>query len=106
MQRCSLFLFRLLQYMFPKLFPWQEPGPCTEESGRLVTKLAGLMFLQIVCFDLLLVAYVGSNGFWGSVAGFLLLALFAGIMYCLLTISRKPQNKYVKLMINKYLIKS
>lgn len=81
--------------MFPKLLPWMEPGPCTEETGRLVTKLTGLMFLQIIFFDLLLVAYVGSTGFWGSLTGLLLLVLFAGIMYCLLVISRKPQNKYV-----------
>lgn len=86
-----------MQYLFPKLFPWRENGQCTEETGRFVTKLAGIMFLLIILFDLLLVAYVGSTGFWGSFAGFLLLVLFAGIMYCLLVISRKPQNKYVNL---------
>jgi cationic amino acid transporter 14 len=94
--RGKLHLFlscRLLQYLYPKLLPWKEPGPCTEETGRLVTKLVGLLFLQIIVFDLLLVACVGSTGFWASLGTFLLVLLFFGIVGCLLIISRKPQNK-------------
>ncbi|ODM93763.1 putative cationic amino acid transporter [Orchesella cincta] len=83
---------RVLQYLCPKLLPWMEPGPCTEDTGRLVTKLVGILFLQIVVFDLLLVATVGSEGFGASLGYFLILVLFVGIILCLLLISRKPQN--------------
>lgn len=82
-----------MQYMCPKLLPWKDPGPATEETGRLVMKLVGLLFLQIVLFDLFLVAVVGSSGFGRTFLIFLLVLLFTGIVLVLLIISRKPQNK-------------
>jgi len=82
-----------MQYMCPKLLPWRDPGPATEDTGRLVTKLVGLLFLQIIFFDLFLVAVVGSSGFGQSLLVLLLVLLFTGIVVVLLIISRKPQNK-------------
>lgn len=86
-------LYRVFQYLCPKFFPWQEAGPATEESGRFVTKLVGILFVQIFFFDLLLVWVVGSSGFGAGLGQFLLVLLFAGIVFVLLLISRKPQNK-------------
>jgi len=83
----------MMQYLCPKLMPWTDPGPATEETGRLVTRLVGILFLLIIVFDLLLVAVVGSTGFFASFATFLLFVLFGAIVFILCLISRKPQNK-------------
>ncbi|CAG7722368.1 unnamed protein product [Allacma fusca] len=66
----------------------------------------------------MLVAAVGSTGFAASLSIFILVSLFAGILLCLLLISRKPQNSNsllfmtpglpfvpaVAVMVNFYLI--
>ena len=35
---------------------WREPGPASEESGRSVTKLVGLLYASTIAFDVTLVA--------------------------------------------------
>ncbi|ROT73222.1 putative cationic amino acid transporter [Penaeus vannamei] len=45
----------MVQVMFPSLFPWVEEGPCTEETGRQVMKLVGLLYLNVLILDSILV---------------------------------------------------
>ena len=46
--------------MCPGIFPWVDRGPPTEESGRLVMKLVGIMYLLILLFDLIFVFAMGK----------------------------------------------
>lgn len=59
-----------------------------------VTKLVGIMFLLIFLLDLL--AAIGVSG---TFAGLILTSLVIGIFVILLIISRQPQNRYVRLLI-------
>lgn len=59
-----------------------------------VTKLVGVMFLLIFLLDLL--AAIGVSG---TFAGLILTSLVIGIFVILLIISRQPQNRYVRLLV-------
>ncbi|XP_058792724.1 probable cationic amino acid transporter isoform X2 [Phymastichus coffea] len=78
------------QYLCPAIFPWVDRGPATEESGRAVMKLVGLLYILIFAFDLIVVCAMGSMG---GFTKFLLFVLFCGIVGVLLVISRKPQSR-------------
>ncbi|XP_045126962.1 probable cationic amino acid transporter isoform X2 [Portunus trituberculatus] len=83
----------MVQQRFPTLFPWVEEGPCTEDSGRQVMKLVGLLYVNVLVFDILLVACIGELEGHSSLASFFSLVFFFSIIYILLLISRKPQNR-------------
>ncbi|XP_065559612.1 solute carrier family 7 member 14-like isoform X3 [Artemia franciscana] len=76
-----------LQYKMPFIFPWIKPGPVTEDSGREVVKLVGLLYLVIFVLDIFLVAGNDSS-FVICITVILLLAF----IFLLLLISRRPQN--------------
>lgn len=69
-----------------------DTGPATEESGMLVMKLVGILYLLIIIFDLIIVN--GMDNMTNATAVFLFLFFFA-ILALLLAISRKPQNRQV-----------
>lgn len=52
------------QYLCPGLFPWVDRGPATEESGRYVMKLVGILYLLILVFDLIIVCALGKSFFF------------------------------------------
>ncbi|CAG0898708.1 unnamed protein product, partial [Cyprideis torosa] len=83
---------RHVSILVPQLFPWTHPGPATEKTGNAVMKLVGIMYAAIIFFDLTIVAGVGDliNGSIPMIV--LLLTFFACIVFCLLLISRQPQN--------------
>ncbi|XP_014206717.1 cationic amino acid transporter 2 [Copidosoma floridanum] len=78
------------QYLCPALFPWVDRGPATEQSGRYVMKLVGILYLLILVFDLIIVCAMGNMG---GFTKFLLFLFFVAIIGVLLAISRKPQNR-------------
>ncbi|XP_050717877.1 probable cationic amino acid transporter isoform X2 [Eriocheir sinensis] len=83
----------ILQQRFPTLFPWVEEGPCTEDSGRQVMKLVGLLYVNVLLFDILLVACIGELEGHSPLASFFSIVFFISIIVILLLISRKPQNR-------------
>ena len=78
--------------MFPSLFPWVDESPCTEETGREVMKLTGIMYVLIILLDLLLVV---DGGVSPVLVNLLCVLLAAAIIYILVVISRKPQVRGV-----------
>ncbi|XP_045595896.1 solute carrier family 7 member 14 [Procambarus clarkii] len=83
----------LVQQTFPTLFPWVEEGPCTEDTGRQVMKLVGLLYVNVLILDILLVCSLGELEGHSPAASFFSLLFFMGIVVILLLISRKPQNR-------------
>uniref|UniRef100_A0A8D9A1L9 Probable cationic amino acid transporter n=1 Tax=Cacopsylla melanoneura TaxID=428564 RepID=A0A8D9A1L9_9HEMI len=79
-------------YLCPAIFPWVDTGPPTEESGILVIKLVGVLYLLIILLDLMLKLFLGSMG---SITLFIMYAFIFAIIGILLVISRKPQNKKI-----------
>ncbi|XP_073973470.1 solute carrier family 7 member 14 isoform X2 [Rhodnius prolixus] len=77
-------------YLCPAIFPWVDTGPATEESGLMVMKLVGLLYLLILSLDLTIVCGMGSESIFVTL---LVLTFLAGIIAVLLIISRKPQNR-------------
>ncbi|KAF6198285.1 hypothetical protein GE061_008033 [Apolygus lucorum] len=77
-------------YLCPAIFPWVDTGPATEESGLVVMKLVGLLYLLILVFDLTIVIGMSSDSVIVSLLVFTLLPAIIGV---LLIISRKPQNR-------------
>ncbi|KAG7169795.1 hypothetical protein Hamer_G018052 [Homarus americanus] len=84
----------MVQRTFPRFFPWVEEGPCTEETGRQVMKLVGLLYLNVLIFDLVLVFSLGELEVHSPAASLFSIMLFLTILLILLQISRKPQNRY------------
>ncbi|XP_066954113.1 solute carrier family 7 member 14-like [Macrobrachium rosenbergii] len=82
-----------VQRIFPSLFPWVEEGPCTEETGRRVMKLVGLLYLNILIFDILLACELSELEGHSPLVSFFCILFFLGIVGTLLLISRKPQNR-------------
>ncbi|KAK8392281.1 hypothetical protein O3P69_017695 [Scylla paramamosain] len=83
----------MVQQRFPTLFPWVEEGPCTEDSGRQVMKLVGLLYVNVLVFDIILVVCIGELEGHSPLASFFSIVFFFSIIYILLLISRKPQNR-------------
>ncbi|XP_063600552.1 probable cationic amino acid transporter [Penaeus indicus] len=83
----------MVQVMFPSLFPWVEEGPCTEETGRQVMKLVGLLYLNVLILDSILVRDLSQLEGHSPVTSFFCIIFFLSIIYILLRISRKPQNR-------------
>ncbi|XP_047488285.1 cationic amino acid transporter 2-like [Penaeus chinensis] len=83
----------MVQVMFPSLFPWVEEGPCTEETGRQVMKLVGLLYLNVLILDSILVRDLSQLEGHSPVTSFFCIIFFLSILYILLRISRKPQNR-------------
>ncbi|KAK8733538.1 hypothetical protein OTU49_006346, partial [Cherax quadricarinatus] len=81
----------MVQQTFPALFPWVEEGPCTEDTGRQVMKLVGLLYLNVLIFDLILVCSLGELEGHSPAASFFSIVFFLAIILILLMISRKPQ---------------
>lgn len=79
-----------MTYLCPAIFPWVDTGPATPESGMLVIKLVGLLYLLIFIFDLIIVAGMDNMG---PATTFFLFLFFFAILSVLLIISRKPQNR-------------
>ncbi|XP_050301397.1 cationic amino acid transporter 2 isoform X2 [Anthonomus grandis grandis] len=77
-------------YLCPAIFPWIDTGPATEESGMLVMKMVGILYLLVIIFDLIVVN--GMDNMNSATVFFLWLFFFA-ILAVLLAISRKPQNR-------------
>ncbi|XP_014228432.1 probable cationic amino acid transporter [Trichogramma pretiosum] len=83
--------FEAAQYLCPALFPWVDRRPATEETGKHVMKLVGILYLLIFIFDLHIVISMGSAG---GFAKFLMFVFFFAIFGVLLLISRQPQNRH------------
>ncbi|XP_071521222.1 solute carrier family 7 member 14-like [Panulirus ornatus] len=83
----------MVQQTFPSLFPWVEEGPCTEHTGREVMKLVGLLYLNVLIFDIILVSCLGELEGHSPAASFFSIVFFLSIIVILLKISRKPQNR-------------
>ncbi|XP_014257026.1 probable cationic amino acid transporter [Cimex lectularius] len=77
-------------YLCPAIFPWVDTGPATEESGLMVMKLVGLLYLLILLFDLTIVCGMDSDS---VIVTLLVCTLLPAIIAVLLLISRKPQNR-------------
>ncbi|XP_053624373.1 solute carrier family 7 member 14 [Plodia interpunctella] len=76
-------------YMCPGLFPWVDPGPPTEQTGYFVIKAVGVMYVIVVTFDL-----IAAYGTPGSIFNRVMMTLlFIIVIFILLLISRKPQNR-------------
>ncbi|KAK7026748.1 hypothetical protein SK128_003064 [Halocaridina rubra] len=82
-----------VQRIFPSLFPWVEEGPCTEDTGRKVMKLVGLLYLNILIFDTLLASELSELEGHSPLVSFFCILFFLIIILILLLISRKPQNR-------------
>lgn len=57
----SIIYFQTAQYLCPSIFPWVDRGPATEESGRHVMKLVGILYILIPIFDLIIVCGMGKH---------------------------------------------
>ncbi|XP_026676729.1 cationic amino acid transporter 2-like [Diaphorina citri] len=79
-------------YLCPAIFPWVDTGPPTEESGILVIKLVGVLYVLIILLDVTMKLFLGSMG---SITQFIVYAFIFAIIGILLVISRKPQNKKI-----------
>ncbi|BET02201.1 cationic amino acid [Nesidiocoris tenuis] len=77
-------------YLCPAIFPWVDTGPATEESGLVVMKLVGVLYILILIFDLTIVCGMNSDSIIVTLLVFTLLPAIIGV---LLIISRKPQNR-------------
>ncbi|CAH0716502.1 unnamed protein product, partial [Brenthis ino] len=94
--RCARFfdaIYRRLHamsYLCPGLLPWIDCGPATEQSGMFVIKAVGIMYVLVIFFDLL--AAYGSPG-ESTFVSVLMILLILTIIFILLAISRKPQNR-------------
>lgn len=85
-------LFRKLEYKFPAIFPWRDRNPATDQTGQMVLKCVGILYLLVFILDIIVVCdinYMAGSG----VALFFIIVFFLAILGVLLFISRKPQNR-------------
>ncbi|XP_065223950.1 cationic amino acid transporter 2 [Planococcus citri] len=106
---------QILTYLCPALFPWVDPGPVTDESGKTVLKFVSLLYVLISFFDAIMV--YASRPF-STLLNLIVFALICAIIAIVGAISRKPQNKkslvfltpgvplvpVIAIMVNIYLI--
>ncbi|CAG4962063.1 unnamed protein product [Parnassius apollo] len=79
-----------MSYLCPGLFPWVDCGPATDMSGMFVIKSVGVMYVLVIIFDLF--AAYGNPG-TSTFTAVMMFLLILGIIFILLMISRKPQNR-------------
>lgn len=79
-----------MTYLCPGLFPWVDPGPATEESGKYVLHLVSFLYVLIALFDAIMV-YASRP--YSTMMKLIIFALLCAIVAMVGAISRKPQNK-------------
>uniref|UniRef100_T1IVD4 Cationic amino acid transporter C-terminal domain-containing protein n=1 Tax=Strigamia maritima TaxID=126957 RepID=T1IVD4_STRMM len=86
-------VFKRLEILCPRVFPWRDRNPATDESGQLVLKLVGILYLCIIIMDIIVVCEISELEEGSPAAIFFIFFFLFIIVIILLYISRKPQNR-------------
>ncbi|XP_022239230.1 cationic amino acid transporter 3-like [Limulus polyphemus] len=86
---------KLFDKIMTRLFPykWAASKRASENSGKFVMKIVGLLYLLIITFDLLVVCAMPALESRDITALLFLFLCLLGIVLCLIVISLQPQTR-------------
>lgn len=84
---------KLCMYLFP--FGWKVHGPATEESGLLVIKLVGLLYILAITFDVILAWFTDALDAGNQITVTLFIGTLVAIFASIFGIARQPQIRSV-----------
>ncbi|XP_015791291.1 probable cationic amino acid transporter [Tetranychus urticae] len=80
---------KICVYLFP--YGWKVNGPATDETGLLVIKLVGLLYIVTIVFDIILAWFSDSLDSGNHIALGLFISSLVAIVACIFAIARQPQ---------------
>ncbi|XP_053211838.1 probable cationic amino acid transporter [Panonychus citri] len=80
---------KFCMYLFP--YGWKVNGPATDETGLLVIKLVGLLYIVTIVFDVILAWFIDSLDSGNHLILGLFISSFMAIVACIFAIARQPQ---------------